>query len=181
MKSRIFRRIPGCFKLSWDTHHGYSGLQWPPRASVVVSVEQTQSFHHDLPLNTLLFTWHPAQHLTFPYTSLLLLQPRAQYQPLTASSIQWPAMISKSASLECLITTIYYSYEFWYHLSGAWNKQQHCHRAPKHRAPWEMLFQSRLTPCAHQYQGYRLPLLFMWWYFHSTLKIKMIQYKAKIT
>lgn len=83
----VFRRIPGCFKLSWDTHHGYSGLRWPPRASLVVSVEQTQTFHHDLPQNMLLFTWHPAQHLTFPYTSLLLLQPRAQHQPPTASSI----------------------------------------------------------------------------------------------
>lgn len=96
------------------------------------------------------------------------------------AAFQWPAMISKSASLECLTTTVYYSHKFWCHLSGAPNKQQHCHRVSKHTALLQMLFQSRETPFTDQHQGYRLPLLFMWWYFHSTLKIKMIQYKAKL-
>lgn len=41
------------------------------------------------------------------------------------AAFQWPAMISKPASLECLTTTVYYSYKFWCHLSGAPNKQQH--------------------------------------------------------
>lgn len=119
--------------------------------------------------------WDPAQHLTFCSCSPGLCTSHA-----LPAAFQWPAMISQAVSLECLATPVYYSYKFWCHLSGAPNKQQHCHEASKHIAPLEMLFQSRQTPFTHQYQGYRLPLLFMWWYFHSTLKIKWFNIKQEL-